>query len=190
MGHLAFCLLALNLAIAVFGILYASPLKHPRAARFFRCFLWLWIVAGALFCVACAFNPSTAIQLLTGTIIPLIQGIIPLAASATTILDPAESAAITAAQQIAMSGLNALKPVLQEYENNPNDTTLAAFQDAVNSVHDNLNGLLTAGQVKNVKTQQKITAIVNTAFQSLAGIESMILAKHPQTVAAAAAAKN
>ena len=190
MTHLSLACLILNFAVALtWGALYFFPATRPRASRFFLIFAWLWLISAALSMAACAFNPSTALQILTTTVIPMIQGIIPLAASAAAGLDPAEAALINSTQQEVMTGLNALKPVLQEYEANPSDTTLGNVQSAISSVHDNFNGLLTAAQVKNPKSQQKITGIVNTAFNTLASMESLILAKHPATVAAAAASK-
>ena len=182
-------LLLLNIAVVcTFAILATFPSTRPRALRFFRSFFWLWIIAGALFSIACGFTPGTALQLLTGTIIPMIQGIIPLIASATAIVDPAEATAITNAQNVAENALTAIQPALKEYESNPNNTTLAAVQDGIDTAHDQLNNLMTAAQVKNAKTKAKITAIVNAAFGSLAVLESMLLQKHPQTVAAAQAA--
>jgi hypothetical protein len=184
-----FALISNLVLIVAFGFAFACPRTRPTARRFFRWLAWLNLTFWVAQAGACQFNVGNALSVLTATIIPMIEGLLPLIASATAVLLPAESAAITAAEGIAMTGLQALEKLLQEYEANPNDTTLAAFQDGVNSVHDQLNSLLAAAQVKDAKTAQKITAIVNAAFQSLATIEALIMAKHPQTVAAHQAAQ-
>ena len=190
MTNMNLFLLILNFGIALaFGIFYFVPKFRPTADRFFRFFAWGWIATGILFMTGCAFTPNSAVQMISSVIIPMIEGIIPIAAAAASVLLPAESGLITEASTLTTSGLQALKKLIDQYEANPNDTTLAAVNNALNAVHDNLAQLMAAAQVKDAKTAMKLTWIVTAAVQSLATIESLLAAKHPQTVAAAKAAQ-
>jgi hypothetical protein len=190
MKPLVILALSSNLTLIIgFAVAYSLPRTRPYALRFFRWLAWLNLTLWVAQAGACSFNPNSALQVLTGVVIPTIEGIIPLAATAASLMLPGEAALITEAQTFTLQGLKALQKLIQEYEASPNDTTLSALNSGFNAVHDNLAQLLQAGQVKDAKTSTKITAIVNAATQDLASIESLFMAKHPQTVAAAQAAQ-
>jgi hypothetical protein len=180
-------LLSNLLLIFAFALAYSMPRLRPFARRFFRWLAWLNLTLWVAQAGACQFNltPSGALQALTGVIIPSIEGILPLVAGTASLLLPADATLISTAQGLVAQGLAALEKLLQQYQANPNDKTLAALTDGFNDVHDNLKQLLQAAQVKNNATAAKITLIVNDAQQSLATMESALTAKHSATVAAA-----
>lgn len=118
---------------------------------------------------------------------PVISGILSILATAGAAIFPAEATAITAGVGLVKSGLSGLEKLVSNYKANPTDATLSALQAGFDDVHTNLAALMAAGQVKDPKTQAKITNIVNAAAQTLAALESSMLAQHPATVADAQA---
>jgi hypothetical protein len=141
------------------------------------------ILLGVLFLTGCTVQPVHVVDML----IPVIEGILPIIATAGSMVDPPAAAAISAGVNLITAGLNALKKSLDQYQADPNDTTLGKVQAAFADVQTNLQALLAAAAIKNPGLQGKITAIITGVVQSLAVIESAIHANHPKVVAAAQA---
>lgn len=148
--------------------------------RLFMFALFLSLCLLVLFSCGCA----SAGQIIS-SLGPVISGILSVVASAGAAIFPAEAAAITAGVTLVTAGLSGLEKLVSNYKANPTDATLSAVQAAFNDVQTNLAALMAAAQVKDPKTQAKVTAIINAATQTLAALESSILAQHPATVAAA-----
>ena len=123
---------------------------------------------------ACAFNATQAID----TLVPIIDGLVPLVAAAASLLLPAEATAINAAVPIVVNGLNELKSCVDQYNATPNATTLAKVSSVATVVQGNIADLEAAGQVKDPATKAKIGAIVTLAKQTVAAIESWIQQKN------------
>jgi len=114
----------------------------------------------------------------------MIAGLIPLVVSAGSIIDPPLVGILTVGAQAVTDGLLALKKVFDNYNNNPSDDTLTKVQNAFTDVQSNLIQLESAAKIKDVILQTKIKAIITSVIQGLALIESTILHKHVETVAA------
>jgi hypothetical protein len=128
---------------------------------------------------ACSFNITQAVD----TLIPIINGLIPIAAAAASALLPAEAAAINAAVPLVTNGLKELNQAVDSYHANPSDTALQKVADVCSDVHSNLSGLLSAAQVKNPAVQAKVTSVVNLAAQTISAVESWLAQEHAQKAA-------
>jgi len=93
--------------------------------------------------------------------------------------DPVVVAPVTAAVNLALVGLKELQTLAADYEKAPGTTTLGVVQAGVADVQNNLQGILTAAQVKNTSLKAKIESIVTAVSQDLNVFESSILAVHP-----------
>ena len=131
----------------------------------------------------CACSPSEGE--LINELIPVIGGIVAIAVSAFSAIDPPLAIPVTAAGTLIQNGLKALANLVSGYQSNPTDSGLEQVVAGFTDVHNNLTSLLAAAQVKDPATQAKITAGVTAATQSLALLEASIVGKHPQTVATA-----
>lgn len=101
--------------------------------------------------------------------------------------DPAAVVPVTAGVNLVLVGLKELQTLAADYQKAPGTTTLAGVQAGVADVQNNLQGILTAAQVKNTATKAKITTIVLAVSQDLTVFESSILAVHPVAAPAPAA---
>lgn len=149
--------------------------------RFLKFYLIGLMFCGVLFLCACSSNEASIVNEI-GTI---ITGILPIVTGVASVLLPGEAIAITAAATIASNGIKAVENLIHGYKAAPGAETLAQVQAGFTDAQANLAQLMAAAQVKDPTTQAKITAIVTAATQSLAAIESSMLAKHPATVASA-----
>jgi len=140
------------------------------------------IMLEVIFLSGCAINPAQVVN----EIGVIIAGILPIVAAAGAILFPGEAAAITAAQGLVAAGVAALEKLVNDYQANPSDTTLAKVTAAMADLQANLTSLEQAAAIKNAGLQKKLLAIITGAYQSLALVEAQMQAKHPAVVAAAA----
>lgn len=157
-----------------------------KLSRFWRGYLFGWfLVALFICCVAASCDPSNVN--LVDNIATIAAGIIPIASGVASDLLPQDAALITASAGGLNAALAVTKSVTAGYEANPSETTLAAVQDATTTAQAHAADILTAAQVKNSTTAVKIAAVASGVSQSLALVESRLVAQHPATVAAAAA---
>lgn len=139
----------------------------------------LAIVSLCLLCCACASAASTIEQ-----IIPIIGGIVGIVGAAGEAVLPTEASLISSGVTLVQNGLTALVNSIKTYETNKTATgALATLQAVFTSVQQNLSSLLSAAQVKDTTTAQKVTAVVNAAVSTVGVVEASIVAQAPTTPA-------
>jgi len=154
--------------------------------RFWNGYFW-GAFALAMFVTCCAASCMTSPSAVINEVISIVSGILPIVTGVAATLLPNEAALLNSVTADSTAALKALQTTVAAYEANPGTTPLTDVQNAFTASQTNLTTLLEAAKVKNPATNTKITAIVNGVLLTISMLESQILAKHPATVAAAAA---
>jgi hypothetical protein len=79
----------------------------------------------------------------------------------------------------ASRDLNLLLTLYNEYKANPNATSLAKIQDAINAINQHLPALLEAAHISNPLLTARVTAAVNLILVTVNNFAALIPAKQP-----------
>jgi hypothetical protein len=126
---------------------------------------------------ACGVNIVTTVE----GVIPLVGALLGIAGCVGETLLPAESSLIQIGVSVTQNGLKALASTLKSYDANKTAPgSFAVVQAAFNAVHDNIAQLLSAAQVKDPLTAQKLTGAVNGIVSVLSTVELYLVTKRPE----------
>lgn len=146
--------------------------------KYYEKLFFLFCILFGLICfvTGCGINPTSTIE----GLIPIVSAILGIAGSTAETILPAEASLISSGVNLVTNGLNALLNTLKSYDANKTAPgALNAVQAAFTAVQQNTTQLLTAAQVKNQTTAQKLTGVVNGIVSVLGTLEAYVVSKHP-----------